>query len=269
MYEGKLIMYACNNPRNFCFYSFSASVSFDFETRIMSTCMSTSRSNYTDMSIWKKHADHSTRIDIEKRVLAECSTNAADAVRVICMVCASVSVRACEWDYLYSRIKKRASQLPPIWWWSKYNCTGDEIYVRQASSLHYLSSFNIGQWLSVLKIQALSQNSYPLVISVCSKSNTAKCSIRLTGKNILSVPPIQVYGRIKGTILSSMVHFIQLCTCMKGWPLCLGILSDSLLEPASVVESKGFKFKWFWGATSKPNHRVTGCSVWFRAFVIV
>ena len=26
----------------------------------MSTCMSTSRSNYTDMSIWKKHADHST-----------------------------------------------------------------------------------------------------------------------------------------------------------------------------------------------------------------
>ena len=25
----------------------------------MSTCMSTSRSNYTDMSIWKKHADHS------------------------------------------------------------------------------------------------------------------------------------------------------------------------------------------------------------------
>ena len=48
------------NPRNLCFYSFSASVSFDFETRIMSTCMSTSRSNYTDMSIWKKHADHST-----------------------------------------------------------------------------------------------------------------------------------------------------------------------------------------------------------------
>ena len=42
------------NPRNFCFYSFSATVSFDFETRIMSTCMSTSRSNYTDMSIWKK-----------------------------------------------------------------------------------------------------------------------------------------------------------------------------------------------------------------------
>ena len=26
----------------------------------MSTCMSTSRSNYFDMSIWKKHADHST-----------------------------------------------------------------------------------------------------------------------------------------------------------------------------------------------------------------
>ena len=26
----------------------------------MSTSMSTSRSNYTDMSIWKKHADHST-----------------------------------------------------------------------------------------------------------------------------------------------------------------------------------------------------------------
>ena len=49
------------NPRNFCFYSFSASVSFDFETWIMSTCMSTSRSNYIDMSIWKKHADHSTR----------------------------------------------------------------------------------------------------------------------------------------------------------------------------------------------------------------
>ena len=53
-------MYACINPRNFCFYSFSASVSFDFETQIMSTCMSTSRSNYTDMSIWKKHADHTT-----------------------------------------------------------------------------------------------------------------------------------------------------------------------------------------------------------------
>ena len=52
-------MYACIT-RELCFYSFSASVSFDFETRIMSTCMSTSRSNYTDMSIWKKHADHST-----------------------------------------------------------------------------------------------------------------------------------------------------------------------------------------------------------------
>ena len=49
------------NPRKKkCFYSFLASVSFDFETQIMSTCMSTSRSNYTDMSIWKKHADHST-----------------------------------------------------------------------------------------------------------------------------------------------------------------------------------------------------------------
>ena len=43
-----------------CFYSFLASVSFDIETQIMSTCMSTSRSNYTDMLIWKKHADHST-----------------------------------------------------------------------------------------------------------------------------------------------------------------------------------------------------------------
>ena len=57
-------LYICNecvyNPRNFCFYSFSASVSFDFETRIMLTCMSTSRSNYFNMSIWKKHADHST-----------------------------------------------------------------------------------------------------------------------------------------------------------------------------------------------------------------
>ena len=29
----------------------------------MLTCMSTSRSNYTDMSIWKKHADHSTSKD--------------------------------------------------------------------------------------------------------------------------------------------------------------------------------------------------------------
>ena len=41
----------------------SVSVSFEFETRIMSTCMSTLRSNYFDMSIWKKHADHSTRKD--------------------------------------------------------------------------------------------------------------------------------------------------------------------------------------------------------------
>ena len=32
----------------------------------MSTCMSTSRSNYTDMSIWKKHADHSTNVHIWK-----------------------------------------------------------------------------------------------------------------------------------------------------------------------------------------------------------
>ena len=32
----------------------------DSETRIMLTCMSTSRSNYFDMSIWKKHADHNT-----------------------------------------------------------------------------------------------------------------------------------------------------------------------------------------------------------------
>ena len=53
-------MNACITRQNFCFYSFSASVSFNFETRIMSTCMSTSRSNYFDMSIWKKHADHTT-----------------------------------------------------------------------------------------------------------------------------------------------------------------------------------------------------------------
>ena len=39
------------------------SVSFDFETRIMSIIMSTSKSNYPDMSIWKKHADHSTTQD--------------------------------------------------------------------------------------------------------------------------------------------------------------------------------------------------------------
>ena len=53
-------MYAYITRGKKCFYSFLASVSFDLETRIMSTCMSTSRSNYTDMSIWKKHADHST-----------------------------------------------------------------------------------------------------------------------------------------------------------------------------------------------------------------
>ena len=53
-------MNACITRETFVFYSFSASVSFDFETRIMSTCMSTSRSNHFDMSIWKKHADHST-----------------------------------------------------------------------------------------------------------------------------------------------------------------------------------------------------------------
>ena len=53
-----------HKPRKFCFYSFSASVSFDVETRIMSTCMSTSRSNYFDMSIWKKHANHSTSVYI-------------------------------------------------------------------------------------------------------------------------------------------------------------------------------------------------------------
>ena len=48
MYEGKLIMYACIIRETFVFTVFRASVSFDFETRIMSTCMSTSRSNYTD-----------------------------------------------------------------------------------------------------------------------------------------------------------------------------------------------------------------------------
>ena len=48
---------------NFSFYSFLASVSFDFETRIMLTCMSTSRSNYIDMSIWKKYADHCTALN--------------------------------------------------------------------------------------------------------------------------------------------------------------------------------------------------------------
>ena len=54
-------MNACITRETFVLnYSFSASVSFDFETRIMSTCMSTSRSNYFDRSIWKKHADHST-----------------------------------------------------------------------------------------------------------------------------------------------------------------------------------------------------------------
>ena len=55
-------MNACITRETFVFYSFSASVSFDFETPIMSTCMSTSRSNYFDMSIWKKHADHTTTL---------------------------------------------------------------------------------------------------------------------------------------------------------------------------------------------------------------
>ena len=45
-------MNACVTRETFVLnYSFFASVSFDFETRIMSTCMSTSRSNYFDMSI--------------------------------------------------------------------------------------------------------------------------------------------------------------------------------------------------------------------------
>ena len=59
-YEGKLIEYACISRETFVFTVFLASVSFDFETQIMSTCMSTSRSNYIDMSTWKNHADHST-----------------------------------------------------------------------------------------------------------------------------------------------------------------------------------------------------------------
>ena len=59
-YWGKLIMYACITRETFVFTVFRRVFPFDFETRIMSTCMSTSRSNYTDMSIWKKHADHST-----------------------------------------------------------------------------------------------------------------------------------------------------------------------------------------------------------------
>ena len=53
----KLINVCLYNPRNFYFYSFSASVSFDFENRIMLTCMSTSRSNYIDISIWKTLAN--------------------------------------------------------------------------------------------------------------------------------------------------------------------------------------------------------------------
>ena len=53
-------MYACITRETFAFHSFSVSVSFNFETQIMSTCMSTSRSKYIDMSTWKKHADHST-----------------------------------------------------------------------------------------------------------------------------------------------------------------------------------------------------------------
>ena len=52
-------MYACITRETFV-YSFSASVSFDYETRLMSTCMLTLRSNYTDMSIWKKHANNNT-----------------------------------------------------------------------------------------------------------------------------------------------------------------------------------------------------------------
>ena len=58
--KGKLIIYTCITRETLVFTFFLASVSFDFEPRIMSTCMSTSRSNYIDMSIWKKHADHST-----------------------------------------------------------------------------------------------------------------------------------------------------------------------------------------------------------------
>ena len=50
-------MYACITRGKKCFFG---ECFVWFETRIMSTCMSTSRSNYTDMSIWKKHADHST-----------------------------------------------------------------------------------------------------------------------------------------------------------------------------------------------------------------
>ena len=49
-----------------------ASASFEFETRIMLTCMSTSRSNYFDMSIWKKHADHSTTTHRYKSLVYQC-----------------------------------------------------------------------------------------------------------------------------------------------------------------------------------------------------
>ena len=69
LYEGKLIMYACIIQETFVFTVFRRVVSFDFETWIMSTCMSTSRSNYTDMSIWKKHADHSTSTYIKATFL--------------------------------------------------------------------------------------------------------------------------------------------------------------------------------------------------------
>ena len=33
-----------------------------------STCLSTSRSNYIDMSIWKKYADHSTTVRVPSRM---------------------------------------------------------------------------------------------------------------------------------------------------------------------------------------------------------
>ena len=49
----------------------------------MSTFMSTSKSNYTDMSIWKKHADHSTTLYTSFKLVLECKQVDKNNLKII------------------------------------------------------------------------------------------------------------------------------------------------------------------------------------------
>ena len=65
----------------------------------MSTIMSTSKSNYTDMSIWKKHADHSTTNQRQRRrclLQAVCATAVGAKIKPVVEATLPAALAVCD-----------------------------------------------------------------------------------------------------------------------------------------------------------------------------